>query len=67
MSTDKVKSRGRPRLPAESAQSERVVTMITPTLLLALNDYSERVGLSISEVIRVSVMALIANDRKQDS
>ena len=61
-STEKLKPRGRPRLPAESAQSERVVTMITPTLLLALNDYSARHGLSVSEVIRTSVAGTVSGE-----
>ncbi len=67
MSTEKVKPRGRPRLPAESARSNRIVALVSDAELSALNDYSARAGLSVSDVIRTSVMATIANDRRQDS
>lgn len=62
LSTEKVKSRGRPKLPAESARSEKISGMVTPTELLALNDYSARVGLSVSEVIRASVAGTVSGE-----
>jgi len=62
LSTDKVKSRGRPRLPAESVRNARISALVTPTELLALNDYSARVGLSISEVIRTSVAGTVSGE-----
>ena len=67
LNTEKVKSRGRPKSPAESVRSERVVGLLSPTELLALKEYSARTGLSISEVIRVRVAATIANNPRQDS
>ena len=59
-STEKVKSRGRPRLPAESARSNRIVALVSDAELSALNDYSARAGLSVSEVIRVSVAGTVS-------
>ena len=61
-STEKVKSRGRPKSPAESVRSERVVGLLSPTELLALNDYSARTGLSVSEVIRTSVAGTVSGE-----
>ena len=62
LNTEKVKSRGRPKSPAESVRSERVVGLLSPTELLALNDYSARTGLSVSEVIRTSVAGTVSGE-----
>lgn len=62
LNTDTVKGRGRPKLPANSARTVKISGMITPTELLALNDYSARVGLSVSEVIRASVAGTVSGE-----
>lgn len=62
LSTEQVKPRGRPRLPAESARSERISATVSPAELLALNDYSARVGLSVSDVIRTSVAGTVSGE-----
>ena len=62
LSTEKVKSRGRPKLPDESARTVRVVGLLSPADALALNDYSARTGLSVSEVIRVSVAGTVSGE-----
>ena len=61
-STEKLKPRGRPKSPAESVRTQRFTVLLSPTELLALNDYSERVGLSISEVIRTSVAGTVSGE-----
>ena len=62
-----MRKRGRPKSPAEYVRTQRFTVLLSPTELLALNDYSARTGLSVSEVIRTSVMATIANNPRQDS
>ena len=63
-STEQMRKRGRPKSPPEYVRTQRFTVLLSPTELLALNDYSARTGLSVSEVIRTSVMATIANDRR---
>ena len=62
LNTEKVKSRGRPRLPAESTRRNRIVALVSDAELLALNEYSERVGLTASEVIRASVAGTVSGE-----
>ena len=61
-STEKVKSRGRPTSPAEYVRTQRFTVLLSPTELLALNDYSARTGLSVSEVIRTSVAGTVSGE-----
>ena len=61
-STEKLKPRGRPRLPAESTRRNRIVALVSDAELLALNDYSARVGLSVSDVIRTSVAGTVSGE-----
>ena len=63
LNTEKVKSRkGRPKLPAESVRDGRISALVSQTEMLALHDYSARVGLSISDVIRASVAGTVSGE-----
>ena len=62
LTTEQMRKRGRPKSPAEYVRTQRFTVLLSPTELLALNEYSERVGLTASEVIRVSVAGTVSGE-----